>query len=85
MPEYTFEDINTGEQVTLEMKIAEREEFLASNPHYKQVLKSCVVLDPVKIGVTKPPADFRKHVLGKVRDKVPQAKVENRWTIPKEV
>ena len=45
------------------------------------------LVDPVGIGVTKPPSDFQKYVLGKVA-KVPgadKAKLEKRWHIPKEI
>jgi hypothetical protein len=46
------------------------------------------VVDPVGIGVTKPPADFQKHVLGRIKEAVPgtsKKAIEKRWHIPKEI
>jgi hypothetical protein len=39
--------------------------FLEANPKFNQTFRMNVV-DPVGIGVTKPPSDFQKYVLGKV-------------------
>lgn len=38
MPEYTFEDRKTGKQITLVMKIAERDQYLLDNPNKMQIL-----------------------------------------------
>ena len=47
----------------------------------------CDPYDPVNIGVTKPPADFQKYVLGRVKAAVPEASAvaNKRWDIPKEI
>ena len=84
MPTYTFENSKTGEVYTKEMKIAEREGYLADNPDIIQVLTPPVSLDPVGLGIQKPPADFQKYVLGRVQEKTGQS-MEKRWTINREV
>jgi hypothetical protein len=46
------------------------------------------LVDPVGIGVSKPPADFQKYVLGKVKAAAPGANkdvFEKRWQIAKEI
>jgi hypothetical protein len=40
------------------------------------------------MGITKPPSDFQKYVLGRIKETAPGAKkdvLEKRWHIPKEV
>jgi hypothetical protein len=86
MPVYTFEDKETEEQFDLTMSYDELEGFLKDNPTLFQVFKMNLV-DPVGIGVTKPPADFQKYVLNKVKH-VPGANkdtIEKRWQIAKEI
>lgn len=41
--------------------------------------------DPIVLGVTRPPSDFQKYVLGRIKEKVPGAKVERRHHIAKEI
>lgn len=76
MPNYSFEDTRTGEEFDADMSNAEREQYLADNPHIKQLLTRINVCDPVRIGVLKPPSDFQKYVLGRVKEKNPHADVE---------
>ena len=38
MPNYTFEDTNTGDVHEITMRIAERDEFVKDNPHMKQLI-----------------------------------------------
>lgn len=86
MPYYTFIDGKTGEEITTEMKISERDAFLKDNPHMTQAIRPVSVVDPVGIGVTKPPSDFSKYVLGKIQAQNPHGKaLEKRWSITKEV
>jgi hypothetical protein len=87
MPNYSFEDRKTGETIIVEMKIAELDDYIKANPDKIQVLNTPFVADPVRIGVTKPPADFQKYVLGRVKE-MPGANkstIEKRWQINKEV
>ena len=86
MPRYTFVDKKTNKCVDLIMPFDELEKFLNHNPDMEQVFKMNIV-DPVTAGVTKPPADFQKYVLNKVKE-VPGARkdlIEKRWAISKEV
>ena len=87
MPVYSFEDIETGEEFELEMTYDQLKVFLETNPQFNQTFRMNLV-DPVGIGVTKPPSDFQKYVLGRVKEVAPGAKkdvIEKRWHIPKEV
>lgn len=87
MPIYTFRNTTTGEEYTDMMSISSKEKYLVENPHIEQVITSPNIADSVSIGVTRPPVDFQKHVLGRVKA-MPGAdknKIEKRWTIPKEV
>ena len=86
MPTYTFKDKNTGETFDVSMPIAEIDTYENSNPHLERVYAKVAICDPAGIGVSKPPSDFSKYVLGKVAT-VPGARkeaLEKRWTIPKE-
>ena len=82
---YSFEDNDTSEEFTLEMTYDELKEFLKSNPNVSQTFVMNLG-DPIRMGVTKPPSDFSKYVLGKVKETHPLGgAVERRYTIPKEV
>lgn len=87
MPVYSFENPNTGEQYQLTMSYDELEQYLKSHPEVNQTFHMNVV-DSVGIGVTKPPSDFTKYVIGKVKETAPGAHapaLEKRWHIPKEI
>lgn len=84
---YSFEDNDTGEEFTLEMTYDELKEFLEKNPNVSQTFVMNIV-DPMGIGIIKPPSDFQKYVLGRVKETVPGAEksvLEKRWHIPKEI
>jgi hypothetical protein len=86
MPNYTFRDKKTNEEFDMSMPWSELEKFLNHNPNLEQTFKMTLV-DSVSVGVTRPPTDFQKYVLNKVKT-VPGANknaIEKRWTIPKEV
>lgn len=88
MPIYTFRNKKTGKEETLEMKMAEREEYVKKNKHMEQVFTQMNIGDPIGLGITKPPSDFQKYVLGKVRDKVGKKHatgMNRRFSIPKEI
>lgn len=60
MPSYTFENTETSEIFEEQMSNAQREEFLEENPHIKQIfLKFPGVVDPGRLGLRKPDANFR--------------------------
>lgn len=59
MPNYTFRNKDTHEEITLTMKIAELEQYLLENPHMKQLLSAPRQGDSVLLGVTKTPDSFK--------------------------
>lgn len=82
---YSFEDTETGEEFEVEMTYEQLKEFLVNNPQLNQTFRMNVG-DSVRLGVTKPPSDFQKYVLGRVKESHPLGKaVERRYTIPKEI
>lgn len=82
---YSFEDQETGEEFELEMSYEQLQEFLKNNPEVNQTFRMNIG-DPVRMGVTRPPTDFSKYVLGRVKENNPLGgAVERRYTIPKEV
>lgn len=85
MAVYTYENIETGEELDYTMPMDEMETFEAANPHLRRVFKPILIADPVNIGVTKPDSSFQKYVLGKVKAKTGGKAIERRWHIPKEV
>ena len=88
MPTYTWRNKETGEEWTERMSIAERETFLTENPNVEQKIVSIATVDSWGISHgAKPPADFMKGVIGKIKDKVPGANkdaLEKRWHVPRE-
>jgi len=87
MPNYTYQNTETGEVVELSMTISEMVEFEKTNTTMERVYSKVSIADPTNIGVTKPPSDFQKYVLGKVQAKSPGATAiaNKRWSIPKEI
>ena len=87
MPNYTYKNKVTGEQITVNMTMAEHDTYLDDKPDWEQMIIVANFVDPVSIGVTKPPADFQKYVLGRVKAAVPEANAvaSKRWDIPKEI
>lgn len=88
MPIYTFRDKNTNQEFTEMMSISSKEKYLQENSHIEQVITVPNFADSVSIGVTKPPIDFQRGVLDRIKSSVPGANkntIEKRWTIPKEV
>lgn len=85
MPTYHFKNKNTEEQFEDFMSISAKEKYLEENPHIEQLLTALNLVDPVGIGVTKPPSDFSKYVLGRIKETNPLGdKLEKRWTIQRE-
>jgi hypothetical protein len=86
MPTYTFKNVDTQEEYDLVMSYDDLDGYLSENKNVNQVFKMTLV-DPVGIGVTRPPSDFQKYVLGKVKQ-MPGANkdvIEKRWQITKEI
>jgi hypothetical protein len=53
MPNYTFINRSTKEQVTYFMTWVEREEFIKTNPEFEQTLTAPAIADSVRLGVRK--------------------------------
>lgn len=82
---YSFHDTETDEEFELQMSYDDLKQFLVDNPKVNQTFRMNIV-DPIGIGVTKPPSDFQKYVLGRIKEAHPLGKsIERRHTIPKEV
>lgn len=88
MPIYNFYNKKTKKAFTDLMSIAEKETFLEENDHIIQTIPEKLNIgDPMRYGALKPPADFQKYVLGKVKAKTPgRTNIgENHFKIPKEI
>lgn len=85
LPIYNFKNTKTKKVTTEMMSISERDKYLEENPHIVQVPPDAInVADAVRIGVTKPPSDFQKHVLGRIKEKHPLGFVgKGRFQIPR--
>lgn len=82
---YSFIDTETEEEFELEMPYEDLGGFLEANPNLNQTFRINLG-DPIRMGVQKPPSDFSKYVLGRVKEAHPLGKaIERRHTIPKEV
>lgn len=86
MPIYSFIDKKSQEEYEITMSYDELEVYLKDNPNVNQSFRMNIV-DPVGAGITKPPADFQKYVLGKIKASNPHADAvaSRRWSIPKEI
>jgi hypothetical protein len=75
MPVYDFRNKDTGEVITLTMKISEKEEYLKSNPNIESYFGDTQmnIGDPVRLGVRKIDGGF-KDVLARVADRTPGGK-----------
>ena len=86
MPYYSFENTDTGEQYELDMKMSELDTYLAENKNIRQIFTRLNIGDSVRLGIKKPPSDFSKYVLGRVKETNPLGTaIERRHTIVKEV
>lgn len=86
MAVYTFRNKKTGEEFDVSMPMAEISDFEEKNKNLERVYSKMNIVDPVGIGVTRPPSDFSKYVLGKVKAANPHTEIgKGRWDIKKEV
>ena len=70
MPLYDFEDTDTGEVFELNLKIAEKADFLKANPNLKQVISAPMIVGGVD-GLRKVDDGFNE-VLQKIGEQNPQ-------------
>ena len=87
MPIYTFRNKKTDETFTDLMSISEKEKYLSENPDIEQVPMAVNMGDAVRLGVTKPPSDFSKYVLGRIKERHPKGNIgKGRFgPLPKEI
>ena len=87
MPIYRFRDDTTGDEFEETMPMSDREDFLKKNPNYSQVFTSLNIGDSVKLGITKPPPEFMKGVVGRMQESIPgnRLKENGKFQIPKEL
>lgn len=87
MATYLFRNTLTDEEYSLFMSMNELDEYLAANQFVEQLPPSEMTLgDAVRMNITKPPIEFRRDVLGRVKKNMPGAQtaaMERRWSIPK--
>ena len=66
MPNYTFENTETGEVTEIHMKISERDQYVKDNPHMKQIITGAPAIgDPARLGIRKTDGEFNsllKHI-----------------------
>ena len=70
MPLYDFQDTETGEVFELNLRIAEKDDFLKANPNLKQVISAPMIVGGVD-GLRKPDEGFNE-VLQKIGEQNPQ-------------
>ena len=85
MPNYTYKNKVTGEEITVNMTMAEHDTYLDDKPDWEQMILVANFVDPVSIGVPKPPADFQKGVIGRMKEKVHGNNLNrSKFNIPRE-
>lgn len=86
MPTYSYINTETKEEFELSMTISEMEKYENDNPSIQRVYQKIGVVDPVNIGVTRPPSDFQRNILGRIKAAVPESSAiaSRRWGIPRE-
>jgi len=86
MPIYSLKNKDTGEIFEKMMKISDYEQYLKDNPNIERYFNSAPTYgDPVRLGITKPPSDFMKNVVGRMKASIPGNTLHDRkFNIPKE-
>ena len=86
MPTYSLRNTETGEIFEKHMKISEYEQFVIENPTIVRYFDSAPIIgDPVRMGIKKPPSDFQKGIIGRMKDSIPGNTLSDRkFTIPRE-
>lgn len=84
MPIYEFLNKQTNEIEEHMMKISELDTFKSENPQLERYISSMNIGDSVRLGVTKPPADFQKGVIERMKATIPGNKINSKWNTPRE-
>lgn len=79
MPNYTFEDTETGEQFVEFMPMDSKEQFLDDNPHLKFVFVPVALPGDHIMGVgPKEPTAFKER-MGHIADSHPYSPMAEKW------
>ena len=79
MPNYTFEDTNTGEVYEMTMRISERDEFVKDNPHMNQLITGApMIISGVGSGGVKPGGGL-DEVFAKASEAHPDSPLAQRY------
>lgn len=85
MPTYTIKNNKTGDTKDVVMPYKDFEKHLQRNKNLSQVFRPIAIGDPVSLGIKRPPVDFQKFVLGKVKASTKSKIIEKRWNLAKEI
>lgn len=87
MPIYSLKNKKTGEIFEKIMKISDYERYLQENQHIERYFDTAPIYgDPIRLSIRKPPADFQKNVVGRIKASVPGNTLHDRkFQIPKEL
>lgn len=67
----TYKNTETGEIHVEFLKDSEHEQYQKDNPKEEVVIGGMNIGDPYHLGLKKPPSDFSKYVLGRVKGNLP--------------
>lgn len=85
MPTYTFKDLSTGEIKEIYLKISEYDKFVPKNQNLERIfLDAPKLADPYALGRIKPPSDFQKHIVGRIKTNNRGSSGSKRWEVPRE-
>ncbi len=73
LPNYTFKNLNTGEEFTVSMTMADRETYLTQNPHLEQLIVSAPAFSS-RAAMGKPDDSFR-DVLRSIKRRNPRSNI----------
>ena len=81
MPNYTFENKETGEIIEKTMKISERDEFVENNPHLQQIITGAPMMVSSVSGVSTSikQSDGMKEVFQKAAEAHPNSPLAERY------
>lgn len=82
----TYKNTKTGEFHDEFLTQPEHEKYQQEHPDEEVMIGRLNVGDPYHLGLKKPPADFSKYVLGRVKGNLPSGTeaIERRHTIQRE-
>lgn len=85
MPLYDLKNKDTGEVFEVMMSYTEYQQYLQDNPNLERYFGSEIhFIDEISIGRKKPPEEFQKYVIERIKKNNPGNKMESRWETPRE-